>query len=33
MPENSIAALQAGELKFELPKVAKQKVEAAVPAA
>ena len=33
MPENSVAELQAGELKFELRKVAKHKVEAAVPAA
>ena len=33
MPENSVAELQAGELKFELPKVAKGKVEAAVAAA
>jgi HSP20 family molecular chaperone IbpA len=33
MPENSVAELQAGELKFELPKVAKGKVEAAVVAA
>ena len=33
MPENSVAELQAGEVKFELRKVAKHKVEAAVPAA
>ncbi len=33
MPESSVAQLQAGELKLELPKVAKRKVEALVAAA
>jgi HSP20 family molecular chaperone IbpA len=33
LPENSVAELQAGELKFELPKVAKRKVEVVVAAA
>ena len=33
MPEHSVAELQAEELKFELPKVAKRKVEASVAAA
>jgi HSP20 family molecular chaperone IbpA len=33
MPESSVAELQGGELKFELPKVAKHKVETAVAAA
>ena len=33
MPESSVVQLQAGELKFELSKVAKRKVEAAVAAA
>ena len=33
MPESSVAELQAGELKLELPKVAKRKVEAVVAAA
>jgi hypothetical protein len=33
MPESSVAELQAGELKFELPKVAKHKMETGVAAA